>query len=158
MDRIEEIRKYKERKDFEKERAETERMNENERLMGEIRKLEPRIKELIRTANACVECGIPINGEYRNKEGDKIMFKADGVRHNIGFIRFIHGQNDTEIKEMGIKDDFGFRTDGKNIYGVRGERCEIDIPSNNDMNKFLWKFNRFERLFYEYVDEVINDG
>lgn len=146
MTRIEKIRKFKEVKDFAAEQKRRVEKHEYEVLSEKIKDLQPRIKELLETANESRTAGIDISGFYP-KCPDDLCFIVDLPSGNIGKIAVL------KIDTQGLWD---FYTDGDESYEHRntdpfGKRT----PSRNGMKEFVERFEMFELMFYEYVDSVI---
>jgi hypothetical protein len=63
------------------------------------------------------------------------------------------------IFELGINaggacGNWNFRTDGDNVYDVDGDN--VREASLEHLQKFMSNFDKFEKSFYEYVDELVN--
>ena len=109
-----------------------------------------RIQELIETANACVEHGVPICHSYINgRNYDDDYFRTDGCSHILGFeFNHCHPSPITRIgKEGGGYDHYNVFTDGKTITATGDDRLWA-------LERFVEKFDEFETKFYAYVDKV----
>lgn len=170
MNRIENIKAYKARQDEKKQNAIDEKEIKVHAMTERVKALQPRIKELIETANACLENGIEINA--CEKKGiyfcsyESGSFMANDAFHRVGFVKTWDFEYPTcvrKISEIGINaGDFGgrydFRTDGTKIYSVnKNNEKDIVEPSINYLNQFLRNFDDFESAFYNYVDNIINN-
>ena len=154
--RLDKINTYKSNEEFLKATAEQKLEKEAKSLVKQIKALKPRIDELIKTGNACVENGIKMTGQaYGGHEGyDTHQFYTNCWSHLVGFV----GSRDSKITFLGIDaggacGNWSFRTDGEKVYSIYGK--ETQGPSVDDMKKFLNKFDEFESSFYAYVDKVI---
>lgn len=152
MDRIERIKKYKERRLIEREEEHVRNIDKQKELMARVLELEPRINELIQTANACVENGIGISS-----------YVSRPSLNNLGFINM---QSRRNIKELGILSSehyelHNLRTDGTKCYAGRrkvktGEE-RILKPRVEVLERFLEEFDDFEQEFYCYVDKTVGE-
>lgn len=163
MNRIEKIRKYREKKDAENLALEKSKQAEAEALEARIRGLKPRIEELIATANACRENGIDINkyGKTLKARDDDYLgtFITNSESHRLGFVDVPY---ECEILWMGINggkedSDFHFRTNGNKIINTDNNNFLFE-PSIDYMTIFLRDFSIFEEAFYEYVDSIVREG
>ena len=154
QNRVDAIKAFKERQDAEAAQKESKEKAKTEVLKQEIRKLYPRITEMISVAKACVENGIPLKGHLDLY--DRGTFIANGCSHRLGFI--ISGYN--SISKMGIiaggaYGQWDFHTDGVIVTSVNhNHSLRTAEPKIEHMEKFLKDFDEFEHHFYYYVDEV----
>lgn len=161
MNRIEKIRKYREKKDAENLALENLKQAEADALKARIRGLKPRIEELIATANACRENGIDIN-KYRKTsrtKDDKYIngtFITNSESCRVGFVDVPHGCKINFIGINGKGFNYHFRTNGIRIANVDDKDC-LSEPSVDHMVKFLKDFDIFEEAFYEYVDSIVGE-
>ena len=166
--RLERLGKYKDRRESETLARNNERQANISGLLSQVAKLEPRIKELLSTANAAIACGISM---------DKFHYLTS---YEVVFIDkpIVAGYNNTakRPKYLGIKfyiedkykrgkgwDDSGcryFYTDGCNSgewyetdvhYGKGADyiECELD---DFCIQSFLDHFDEFEQKVYDYID------
>ena len=163
MNRIEKIKKYREKKDAENLALEKSKQAEAEALEARIRGLKPRIEELIATANACRENGIDINkyGKTFNIKDDKYLsgtFITNAVSHRLGFIDVPYNCKFLWIGIKGGNDypDFDFRTNGDKIFNMDNKDIVLE-PSVDFMKIFIKDFDIFEKAFYEYVDSIVGE-
>ena len=162
MSRIEKIKKYKELQDSEKIKQAEEEKIRAEQLKSQIRDLQPRISELIKTANACFSNNIKIGVDTRpDRSSDtyqKGIFVSNGISHRVGFIRPELGQFISTVGFVagGWDGPWDFRTDGYGIYSVDHEtNKKVAPPLSSHMQKFIDAFDIFETAFYSYVDSIV---
>lgn len=154
MSRIDDIKAFAQRRDYEQLQKEKEREEKASRLIGIILNLRGRIGELLDTATACLKNGIKISC-YSDKDKD---FVADSISHRIGF--FMVFPTDKQVYTLCIKGggccgQYDFYTDGIKVYEKHRDNNELKTPSIYFMEKFVNGFDEFERRFYEYVDSVV---
>ena len=168
--RIDSIKAYKVQVEQEKIEAHNRELAEREELIIKIKELQPRIVELIETANACIENDIEINkyhksGCYSSDDSwERGTFVTNGISHNVGFVETFKEYNHStkhSITEIGIEAGgacgaLDFRTDGVNVYSIHERTKEKSEPLNKHMKDFLRVFDKFEEAFYSYVDRVVN--
>lgn len=109
-----------------------------------------RIQQLIDTANACVQHGIPICYDtINNRDYEHNYFITDGCSHILGFeFNRYHPSTITRIgKEGGGYCHFDVFTDGKTISATGDDRLWA-------LERFVESFDQFETKFYAYVDKV----
>lgn len=109
-----------------------------------------RIQQLIETANACVEHGIKIECSYSGERNyEHGHFITDAVSHILGFEYY--GRRREIITRIGKRGGgacyFDVFTDGKTIDATGTERLWA-------LQRFVDDFDRFESMFYAYVDSV----
>lgn len=143
-----------------KKRAESyERMCNFENKIGE---LAPRISELIDVANEMIANGIQLGEFVGDWNTVSPKFISDGIFHRFGFIAdgslyksSISNHDPRRILILGV---------GKCGGGCCGSNFTVNrdgiiISWNTDVYKrgiddFLAKFDKFEKEFYEYVDNL----
>jgi len=157
MNRIENIKNYAERKQYEEVQKEVAEKLHLEKVTNEIEALWGRAKELIDTYNACADYGIKFP---KGKCDFADMFTADGIYHGIGFDVWAKRN-----QAMSIKGDLKHR----DTISIRGGGCchyEIDLydgklyfsgSDTHRLDTFVEQFNDFEKKFYEWVDETTAD-
>lgn len=160
MSRIDEIKAYAQRRDENEAKKVVAENEKKAQLEEQIRSLEPRIKELVETANACLTNGIEINAYgsrfdhyYDNRE--RGTFVTNGISHRIGFV----ARKGAAIFEMGIDaggacGEWYFRTNGKDIYEIKEDHTESRQASAYWMSRFVNEFDEFEADFYSYIDSI----
>ena len=152
--RIDAIAEYAQKKnakiEAEKNAEEMRRQKDVERVL----ECAPRIKELIATANACIDAGIEIDAchaphAWQSEDTwENGTFCTNGISHKIGFVWW-RGRK-TIITHMGAEaggacGSVDMLTDGNSVqYG-----------SDWLMGRFLDNFDAFEAAFYNYVDKKI---
>lgn len=160
MSRIDEIKAYAQRRD-ENELKKTVAANEKRvQLEEQIRSLEPRIKELVETANACLTNGIEINAygsrfDHYYDSRERGTFVTNGISHRIGFV----ARKGAAIFEMGIDaggacGEWHFRTDGNEICEINNDGFSKRKATAYWMERFVNEFDEFEHDFYCYVDTI----
>lgn len=146
MSRIDNITNFAKRKEEERVKDETDRLNRIEEYKSKIRELKPRIDELIEVGNACKKHGISLTGSsWGGHEGyDTHQFFSNSWSHLVGFIG---GRTIKEVGKIGGGAcDWNLTTDGVNI-NVSGNVEYV-------LKAFLDNFDEFETEFYNYVDKV----
>lgn len=146
MDRVKNIMDYAQRKSEERVRAQEAKALEIQSYKDRVCSLEPRIAEMLRVANACVAHGIPLPYNHTHNQSNDYeagYFIADSIRHRLGFI-----PSNSLIKYVGIMGggycEYNLETNGDEIR-VRGDEAGV-------LKRFLAEFDRFESMFYKYVD------
>ena len=162
MNRIDKIRDYKNRMEEKQQEECARKLEMNEFLIEAIKKLEPRIDELLITAHACMENGIEINKygkswHHMYDEWERGTFVSNGISHKVGFIL---DKKIEKIIAMGIINGgaygyLDFYTDGHVIFSYDSDKNKREEPREYDMKRFLKEFDAFEKAFYEYVDKTI---
>lgn len=153
-DRINAITEFAQKREAkieaEKTAAEAKRQREIERVF----EYAPRIKELIATANACVDNGIEIDAchaphAWQSEDTwENGTFCTNGISHKIGFV-WRYGKKSV-ITHMGAEaggacGSVDMLTDGNSVqYGTEWL-----------MSRFLDNFEAFETAFYAYIDKKI---
>lgn len=141
---------------------------ELEQLMKEIRKLEPRITDIIIIGNMCREHGIPLRhyGTYRECTYKDGSYETDGIRHQLGFYPinkpyYKLGPNDKYeyigIKMGGACGNKDFITNGEIIADIDHENHDTSKkykPSIRHCKEFLEKFEEFEKVFYDFINNL----
>ena len=162
--RLEHLSHYKENEEFLTRAKEKKAQEKVDGLIDRIQALEPRIRELIATGNACMECKIPLTGQAfgMQESYETNQFFTNSWSHLVGFVGKPHA-NSCVIEYLGIDAGgacgiYDFRTDGVSVFSV-SERNSRDIvtPSVGHMERFLNTFDTFEAAFYAYVDKVIEN-
>ena len=140
-------------------------------MISQVRALRPRIQEILETANAASEAGIPLGGSrgFYSEGTDPDYFEAEGIYHRVGVYPDwrlgggprSNGRNHYTymgIENGGANGKYNFITDGDLVCGRYEEK-----PYNNvsdypdfeyDLNKFLKGFDDFESRFYKYIDDL----
>lgn len=149
MSRIDNIKNFADKRDNELEQKKKDSLNRIEEYKRHIRTLKPRIDELLKVGNACLEHGISLTGSaWGGHEGyDTHQFISNSWSHLVGFIS--EGYNKPFIKVGKIGGgacDWNLTTDGVNI-NVNGNVERV-------LKLFLDGFDTFETEFYAYVDKV----
>ena len=171
MSRIDDIKAYKIKQEKNKQIEEDKKRNEIQILTERVRQLQPRIAELIETANACLESGIEIDAYgktfYRSVDDyTKGSFITNSITHKVGFVKAWRGNQGNSIKkiyEMGINaggacGHLDFRTDGIKVYSVNeDDQTHMEDPLEKHLNQFLKNFDLFETEFYKYIDAIIGE-
>lgn len=150
MSRIENIANFAQRRDAAVEAKKKQAEDREEFLKQTILGWSDRIKDLIDTANACVEHGIKFWTTSANYcDYDSHHFVTDGWCHILGF-EFNHCRPSTITrigKAGGGACHYNVFTDGKTIVATGNDRLWA-------LEQFVEKFDEFETKFYAYVDRV----
>lgn len=150
MSRIDNIANFARRREEELANKKRQAEDREELLRQTILGWSDRIQELIETANACVEHGIPIDHDHINdRDYDHNYFITDGCSHILGFEFNRHRPSViTRIgKEGGGCCHFNVYTDGKTLVATGDDRLWA-------LGRFVEAFDEFETKFYAYVDKV----
>lgn len=154
MSRVDNIKKFAQKKAEEKIAKENETMRQIETYKEKIKSFKPRIEELISIANACLENGIEIYG----------TFCTNCITHKIGFVwqykdnKFINKIETMGIDGGGANGEHYLRTDGSFVISRvgRGYDDKCKEPNLYQLKRFIETFDEFETAFYKYVDTIIN--
>ena len=159
-----------------KNRIEQEKLNkeitykkEQEDLIKQIKDLRPRIEKIIEIGNICIENGICLNkiGTYRKCKYEEDAFETDGIYHQLGFYRnnyqghpfYQCSHYDYIGYDMGgACGNINFITNG-DIVASTPDHDGFEIkgmsrPLNKHCEQFLKDFPKFEKLFYEFIDNL----
>lgn len=119
MSRIDNIVNFAQRKEEEKVAAEIALQQKIEDYKIQIRALKPRIDELIKVGNACLEYNIPLEGSsWGGHEGyDTHQFFTNSWSHLVGFV----SNKNRPVTHLGIRAGgacgvWDFYTNGVDIY------------------------------------------
>lgn len=143
------------------ERAEQERIaaeHHRQSLLDQIRVMKPDIDNLIKVAETAREAGIPLKvGYMANRTYENGDFFTDAMTHKIGFITssFISGG----IAAVGFEGggycgNYDFITNGSVIYDRNRDNGHDREASTEHLEKFIERFPKFERAFYDYIKKV----
>ena len=139
---------------MEKERTEREEIEKKKReeseMINKIKHLKPRIQDLLSVANACLANGIELEHGSWNHNYDKGDFIADATTHKLGFIK----NASSPICYIGITGG------GWSLYDLKTNGVELDADGRDKfiaLKRFLKDFDKFEKLFYAYVDDMTVD-
>lgn len=171
--RLDKINAFKGNEAFLKATAEQKVQDETNGLVARIQALKPRIDELIKIGNACLENGIELNSYHNsgwfNRSNDcyeRGTFVTNGISHRVGFVQTWgqHSKGSHSFVELGIDNGgacgrYDFRTDGEKVYFVNeDDKTDIKGPSQRmrDLKEFLEEFETFETAFYAYIDKVLD--
>ena len=160
--RLDDLHGYAENESFIKRAAEKEKQKKIDNLISDIKALEPRIRNLIDTGNACLQSSIPltVQGFGMREDYDTNQFFTNSWSHLVGFVGNPHDKS-CHIEFIGIDGGgacgvYNFRTDGVSVFSVNERNfSDIIVPSVGHMERFLKRFDEFESAFYNYVDKVI---
>ena len=167
MNRVDKIKAYKTQQEERAIQENIQKENTQQVLMQKVCALQPRIAELIETANACLANGIEIDryGKRFDHYYDRYehgSFFTNGISHRVGFVKKGCASSSVQtVVEMGINaggacGHYNFRTDGKSVYSVNeDDSSDIVSPNIHYMERFLQEFDTFETAFYNYVDNII---
>lgn len=166
MDRMARIAAYGARRSENSEQGEEAKKKQYQELVGAISRLRPRITELIKTANACLDNGIRVCGTYVTDTYEMGNFVTNSVTHKVGFVqkRLAYlGNESRHFNTVGIDNGgacgpYHFRTNGIDSYFTTGGKGNGD-PSLDSavftMKRFVAEFDAFEAAFYAYVDSIV---
>ena len=163
MDRLEAIMNFRKNENDKKSLEQKRELEEIEILKGKVVELKPRIDELLKTANVCLENYVWFDtcNAYNREQG----FLADGITHKIGFIQdrtnFVRNN---QIKYLGIRgggfcEEFDFITNGSEAFMIRHHDVSNTWAKDATLGylrQFVNEFSNFETAFYEYIDKKIN--
>lgn len=148
--------------------AQNAEIDQQNKLMKEIKSLSSRIKDIIALANACNQNGVKIpekdlwHDDYDSgkKYGYKHEFIAEGICHHTGLIRTWGSYANGTYKYIGIENGgangcYDLWTDGDNVFYIHEDnRNDKQRPGIRDMGKFLEEFPVFERAFLNWIDSL----
>jgi len=163
--RLDALRNFKDNDDLIKQAEADKKQAQINTLISRIQALEPRIRELITTGNACLKSNIPLTGKASfgmREDYDTNQFFTNSWSHLVGFAGNPHQQS-SQIKYLGINGGgacgvYHFRTDGINVFSVHERDLHDHLtPSIGHMERFLSRFDDFETAFYAYVDKTIEN-
>ena len=149
MSRIDNIANFAKKRDEEKEAKALSQLKKIEWYKEHIRTLKPRIEELLKVGNACLEHNIPLTGNaWGGHEGyDTHQFISNGWSHLVGFISEGNKKPFTKVGKVGGGAcDWNLTTDG-DIIDVSGDEERV-------LSLFVEGFDKFETEFYDYVDTI----
>ena len=144
------------------ERAEQERSvaeHHRQSLLDQIRVMKPDIDNLIKVAEAAREAGIPIQVSFGHFDSSYEMgdFFTDAMTHKIGFVPTSFNNNGIigiGFEGGGCCGQYDFFTDGVAIYDRNRDNGFSREASTEHLEKFIEKFPKFERAFYDYIEKV----
>ena len=144
------------------EKAEQERVtveHHRQSLLDQIRVMKPDIDNLIKVAETAREAGIPIQISFGHFDSSYEMgdFFTDAITHKIGFVPTSF--NNKEIMGVGFEGggccgQYDFFTDGSVICDKNRDNGHDREASTEHLEKFIEKFPKFERAFYDYIEKV----
>ena len=160
--RLNALHGYNKNESLIKHAAEEKKQKKIDHLISDIKALEPRIRNLIDTGNACLQSNIPLTGQAfgMREDYDTNQFFTNSWSHLVGFVGNPHDKS-CYIEFLGINGGgacgvYDFRTDGDSVFSVNERNfSDIIVPSIGHMQRFLNRFDEFESAFYSYVDKVI---
>ena len=149
MNRVDNIKNFANKREIELKQKEDDKLNRIEEYKAHIRALKPRIDELLKVGNACLEHGIKLVGsDYGCIESyNTHQFLSNSWSHLVGFIYGGEEKPFTKVGKIGGGAcDWNLTTDG------------VDINVSGDIERvlkcFVDEFDIFETEFYAYVDKV----
>ena len=149
MNRVDNIKKFANKRDIEQIQKKEDTLNRIEEYKAHIKTLKPRIDELLKVGNACLEYGIELNGRsWGGHEGyDTHQFFSNSWSHLVGFI------NDGKDKPI---TKVGKRGGGACNWELETNGIDIEVSGNIErvLKYFIDEFDEFETEFYKYVDKV----
>ena len=160
------IKNHNEKLENERLRIEREHQETKDKLVNEIKNLQPRIQQIIKIGNLCLKNDIEIGQTPSSKRCsyENNMFETDGIHHQLGFYRkrypvwrFPNDLYDCIGYKMGgVCGNKDFITDGNFIFNVEHDnptKIKNDL-SIRHMKKFLNEFETFETKFYEFIENL----
>lgn len=152
MNRVDNIKKFANKRDIEQTQKKVDSLNRIEEYKAHIKTLKPRIDELLKVGNACLEYGIELNGRsWGGHEGyDTHQFFSNSWSHLVGFI------NDGKDKPI---TKVGKRGGGACNWELETNGIDIKVSGNIEqvLKYFIDEFDEFETEFYKYVDKVTSE-
>lgn len=134
--------------------------------IAEIKKKQPLIKDLIETANACVDAGIHLGPIIAKSNWVKPQFITDGITHDFGFQIELNDycikHNNPTPKQGGYALAIGMVGSGcagdsflVNEFGIIVKGLdEPDLVFMRKSKEFLDNIDSFALSFYNYVDKI----
>lgn len=165
----EKIVSHKNKKEQEKIDKELLYKQKQMELIAKIRELQPRIQKIIEIGNICIENGIVLRkvGTYRKCLYKEDAYETDAIYHQLGFFpNHYHGHplyKCTHYDYIGYRmggacGNKDFITNGDEVYDISHDNhYELrgkQIPSVEHCGRFLKDFDNFEKLFYEFIDNL----
>ena len=152
MNRVDNIKKFANKRDIEQTQKKEDSLNRIEEYKAHIKTLKPRIDELLKVGNTCLEYGIELNGRsWGGHEGyDTHQFFSNSWSHLVGFI------NDGKDKPI---TKVGKRGGGACNWELETNGIDIEVSGNIErvLKYFIDEFDEFETEFYKYVDKVTSE-
>jgi uncharacterized protein (DUF2344 family) len=159
IDKIQQVAKNRVNAELQKQITEKEK---REQLYNQIKKLAPRIKELVALANTCVNNGIHLTSYLEHSINHKPnYFFTDDLYHNTGFC-----EDKSLISHVGIDNGGCFGeyhlmvdTNGE-ITVTKGKEVRKRIIANNEnlsiktLKRFVDEFPEFETKFLNWIDNL----
>ena len=154
MNRIDNIKNFAQKKVDEQAAKENSIIQQTAEYKQKILSLKPRIDELLKVGNACLEYGIELNGqEWGGREAyDTHQFVTNSWSHLLGFVRKFN--HDTRQQEPFAQ--IGIMGGGACHYNLATDGVTIEVSGNVlwVLKQFVDDFDTFETEFYKYVDRV----
>ena len=142
------------------EKAEQERVaaeHYRQRLLDQIRVMKPDIDNLIKVAETAREAGIPLQVSFDRFDSsyERGDFFTDAMTHKVGFVPTSF--TDKSIIGVGFEGggycgQYDFFTNGSVICDKNRDNRFSREASTNHLKKFIEKFPKFERAFYDYIE------
>ena len=149
MNRVDNIKKFANKRDIEQTQKKEDTLNRIEEYKAHIKTLKPRIDALLKVGNACLVYGIELNGSTwgRHEGYDTHQFFSNSWSHLVGFI------NDGKDKPV---TKVGKRGGGACNWELETNGIDIEVSGNIErvLKYFIDEFDEFETEFYKYVDKV----
>lgn len=165
MSRIDNIRQYALQRDEAERIRQEEMLQRKQEYIEQIKALGPRIKELLKIANVCLENGVEINRQGKShvqysEEWNNATFCTNCITHKIGFVwQYKDNVFINKIEAMGIdgggaNGEHYLRTDGEFVVSRNGRGYDVGYkePDESQLKEFIKNFDKFESAFYGYVD------
>lgn len=161
-ERLQKINAFAQARDDAKARAENDFMQRCKKVEKELKKLAPRIKELVSVAQALWEKKIPLGKRTTDWAGYKDEFLSEAIHHRIGFIDASFYSCPDYVGIVGggwCGGDFILDTNGENVMFSKYRRentpdAVFSKPWLDKAETFLKLFDEFENKFYEYVENL----
>lgn len=154
MNRIDNIVAFAERKEEAERQKEIARIDRIEKYKEKIHELKPRIDELLKVGNACLEYNIPLEGkEWGGHEGyDTHQFITNSWSHLLGFV----SRRDQFTRSRISFTHLGIMGGGACNYNLETDGNKIEVSGDIEyiLHRFIKDFDEFEAEFYNYVDKI----
>ena len=143
----------------EQERAAAEHYRQS--LLDQIQVMKPDIDNLIKVAETAREAGISLQVSFNRFDSsyERGDFFTDAMTHKVGFVPTSF--NNKAIIGVGFEGggccgQYDFFTDGSVICDKNRDNGFSREATTEHLEKFIERFPKFERAFYDYIEKKTN--
>ena len=147
-----------------KKENESEQLREKQldEAMEDVVKLFGRVKDIIRLGVYCINNKIEFpNGKYYEYRQAYNDFESDGIRHYFGFIGedgYLSHGGEVHVgwNNGGFCGVWDVHCNGNELWlqHEKDKNNKRKIDSIDDIKRFIKDFEKFEKNFYEWFDEM----